>query len=113
MGKVLTRADLISGLKQQEASLTASLATQLIDAFFEEIIFSLERGNSVKFSGLGSFRIRSKKARPGRNPKTGIDTMISSRKVVLFQASQKLKSDLKCLKRSKPLKEKKSEFVLE
>lgn len=112
MVKALTKADLILGLKQKEPSLTGTLAAQLIDAFFEEIIDSLEKGNSVKFSGLGSFRVRSKKARPGRNPKTGVDKMISSRKVVLFQASQKLKTDLKCPKRSQYLKREKDEFTL-
>lgn len=99
MTKVLTKADLISCLRQQEPNLSSSLATRLTDAFFEEIIFSLEKGEAVKLSGLGSFRVRNKKARPGRNPKTGVNTIIASRNVVLFQASQKLKTKLKNLKK--------------
>ena len=95
MTKVLTKADLISCLKEQDSSLTGTVAMQITDAFFEEIVFALEKGDSVKFSGLGSFRVRNKKARPGRNPKTGVNTTISSRNVVLFQASQKLKAKLK------------------
>jgi integration host factor subunit alpha len=95
MSKVLTKADLVLRLRQHDPSLSSAIAVQLTNAFFEEIIFSLQKGNCVKFSGLGSFRIRGKKARPGRNPKTGRDTMISSRNVVLFQASQKLKTKLK------------------
>lgn len=95
MSPVLTKADLINSLRQQEPSLSRPLATQLADAFFEEIVLALEKGEPVKISGLGSFRPRRKKERPGRNPKTGVTTIVSSRNVVLFQASQKLKSQLK------------------
>ncbi len=95
MNPVLTKADLITSLRQQEPSLSRPLATKLADAFFEEIVLALEKGESVKISGLGSFRRRKKKQRPGRNPKTGVTTIVSSRNVVLFQASQKLKLQLK------------------
>jgi integration host factor subunit alpha len=95
MSPVLTKADLITRLRQQEPSLSRPVATQLADAFFEEIVGALEKGDPVKISGLGSFRLRNKKERPGRNPKTGMTTVVSSRNVVLFQASQKLKSRLK------------------
>ncbi len=95
MSKVLTKAELVACLKQHDPTLSAAITAQLIDAFFEEIMASLENGDCVKFSGLGNFRVRSKKARPGRNPKTGLNTVISQRKVVFFQVSQKLKSKLK------------------
>ena len=95
MSPVLTKADLINSLRQQEPSLSRPLATQLADAFFAEIVLALERGEPVKISGLGSFRRRRKKERPGRNPKTGVTTIVTSRNVVLFQASQKLKLQLK------------------
>ena len=98
MSQVLTKADLIYSLRQQDPNLSRPLATKLADAFFEEIILALERGESVKISGLGSFRRRRKKERPGRNPKTGVTTLVTSRNVVLFQASQKLKSQLKTQK---------------
>lgn len=99
MSSVLTKADLINSLRQQEPSLSRPLATKLADAFFEEIVLALEKGEAVKISGLGSFRRRRKKERPGRNPKTGVSTIVSSRNVVLFQASQKLKTQLKSQKR--------------
>ncbi len=99
MNPVLTKADLVSGLRQRDPSLSRPLATQLADAFFEEIILALEKGETVKISGLGSFRRRRKKERPGRNPKTGVSTLVTSRNVVLFQASQKLKLQLKNQKR--------------
>ncbi|TLY47315.1 MAG: integration host factor subunit alpha [Gammaproteobacteria bacterium] len=98
MSSVLTKADLINSLRQQEPNLSRPLASKLADAFFDEIVLALERGEAVKISGLGSFRRRRKKERPGRNPKTGETTIVSSRNVVLFQASQKLKSQLKSQK---------------
>lgn len=98
MSDVLTKADLITSLRQQEPNLSRPVATQLTDAFFAEIVLALEQGDSVKISGLGSFRLRNKKERPGRNPKTGLTTVVSSRNVVLFQASQKLKAKLKSKK---------------
>lgn len=98
MSDVLTKADLITSLRQQEPNLSRPVATQLADAFFAEIVLALEQGDSVKISGLGSFRLRNKKERPGRNPKTGLTTVVSSRNVVLFQASQKLKAKLKSKK---------------
>ncbi len=66
-------------------------AKDIIDQFFEEIRASLENGEAVKISGFGSFVLRDKSSRPGRNPKTGEEVPISARRVVTFRASQKLK----------------------
>jgi integration host factor subunit alpha len=73
------------GLPKTEAKL-------LVDAFFDGIRETLARGEEVKFSGFGSFTVRDKRARPGRNPKTGIPTEITARRVVAFQPSQVLKA---------------------
>lgn len=99
MTKVLTKADLVACLKEQEAHLSGTLAAQITNAFFEEIVAALEKGETVKLSGLGSFRVRNKKARPGRNPKTGVTIPVSPRNVVTFQLSQKVKDQLKNLKK--------------
>lgn len=69
-------------------------AKDLIDQFFEEIRLALESGENVKISGFGSFMLRDKKSRPGRNPKTGEEVPISARRVVTFRASQKLKQKI-------------------
>ena len=60
--------------------------------FFEEIRETLESGEQVKLSGFGNFDLRVKKERPGRNPKTKEDVIISARRVVTFKPGQKLKS---------------------
>tara|TARA_B100001250_G_scaffold163574_1_gene140674 strand:- start:1482 stop:1778 length:297 start_codon:yes stop_codon:yes gene_type:complete len=64
---------------------------QLVELFVDEIKNSLTKGEEVKLSGFGNFIIHHKKARPGRNPKTGEDVVISARSVVSFKAGPKLK----------------------
>jgi len=67
-------------------------AKALVEAFFDGIRETLARGEEVKLSGFGNFTLRDKKARPGRNPKTGISTEISARRVVTFYPSHILKA---------------------
>lgn len=85
----LTKADLIAKLIQQD--LSKAEATRFVEAFFAEIVLALQQGESVKLTGLGNFSTRKKKARLGRNPKTGEDALISARRVVSFLAGPKLK----------------------
>ena len=72
------------GLNKREAK-------EFVEFFFEEIRTALENGDSVKFSGFGSFSVRDKLQRPGRNPKTGEEIPVSARRVVTYKASQKIK----------------------
>ncbi len=72
------------GLNKREAK-------EFVDAFFETIRESLEKGEQVKLSGFGNFDLRDKNQRPGRNPKTGEEIPISARRVVTFRPGQKLK----------------------
>jgi integration host factor subunit alpha len=55
---------------------------------------ALEGGEIVKLAGFGSFQLRDKRLRPGRNPKTGIATLIASRRVVTFRSGPTLKARL-------------------
>ncbi|HIE77648.1 MAG TPA: integration host factor subunit alpha [Candidatus Thioglobus sp.] len=66
-------------------------ALDITNEFFNQIKNSLASGIDVKISGFGNFVVREKSARPGRNPKTGEDVLISARKVVTFKAGPKLK----------------------
>lgn len=87
----LTKAELsenlfkVLGINKREAK-------DLVEMFFEEIRSLLEQGHQARLSGFGNFNLRDKKERPGRNPKTGKDTPITSRRVVTFRAGQKLKA---------------------
>ena len=74
-----------------ELGLNKREAKEFVELFFEEIRTALENGDSVKFSGFGSFSVRDKPQRPGRNPKTGEEIPVSARRVVTYKASQKIK----------------------
>lgn len=63
----------------------------IVNCFFNAISASLIRGESVKLSGFGNFKLRDKKDRPGRNPLTREYYLISSRRVVTFRAGKKLR----------------------
>lgn len=86
----LTKADIAEQL-YEELGLNKREAKEFVEIFFGEISDILIEGSDVKISGFGNFILRNKKARPGRNPKTGEDVEISSRRVVTFRAGQKLK----------------------
>lgn len=71
------------------------MAKQFVDLVFEEMRQALAAGQHVKLTGLGNFKLRDKKARPGRNPKTGKERIISPRRVVTFKAGQKFKANIR------------------
>lgn len=73
--------------------LNKSEAKEILDTLFEEVIMCLEVGITVKISGFGNFILRDKKARPGRNPHTGEEVIVSPRRVVTFRPARKLRSE--------------------
>ncbi|UCE90087.1 MAG: integration host factor subunit alpha [Pseudomonadota bacterium] len=95
----LTKADMAERLFE-ELGLNKREAKELVEAFFEEIRFSLENGQQVKLSGFGNFDLRDKKERPGRNPKTGEEIPITARRVVTFRPGQKLKARVEAYART-------------
>ena len=89
----LTKAEL-ADLLFDKVGLNKREAKDMVEAFFEEVRNSLEKGDGVKLSGFGNFQLRDKPQRPGRNPKTGEEIPITARRVVTFHASQKLKGSV-------------------
>ena len=89
----ITKDSLVE-MVHNEVGLNKREAKELIECFFEQIKKSLEEGNDIKLSGFGNFILRDKSPRPGRNPKTGAEVTISSRRVVTFKSGLKLKSKL-------------------
>ena len=81
----------LANLLFDELGLNKREAKEFVELFFEEIRSALENGDNVKFSGFGSFSVRDKAQRPGRNPKTGEEIPVSARRVVTYKASQKIK----------------------
>ncbi len=90
----MTKADIIEKVYERITSLSKREASDLVEAVFETMKETLGSGESLKISGFGSFIIRDKTSRPGRNPKTGKSITISERKVLTFRPSQILKKSL-------------------
>lgn len=86
----LTKAQLAELLFEQ-IGLNKRESKDMVDAFFDLVSGSLVEGQDVKITGFGNFQIRTKAARPGRNPRTGELIPIDERRVVTFHASHKLK----------------------
>jgi integration host factor subunit alpha len=91
--KTLTRADLSASI-YREIGVPLSEATTLADAIIEEIIQALASDEPVKLSSFGTFSLRKKKQRIGRNPKTGVEVPITPRTVLSFNASNILKKEV-------------------
>lgn len=89
-GNTVTRAQLGEAV-YQEVGLSRNESGDLVEAVLKEISDALVRGESVKISSFGSFSVRSKGERIGRNPKTGEEVPILPRKVLVFRASHVLK----------------------
>jgi integration host factor subunit alpha len=90
-GETLTRADLSEAV-HQEVGLTRQDCAGLVERTLDLIAEALERGQIVKLSGFGVFQVRAKRARMGRNPKTGEPASIDPRRVISFRASQVMKA---------------------
>ncbi len=90
-GRTVTRAQLAEAVYQQ-VGLSRSESAGLVDAILEEIAHSLVMNGTVKISSFGTFAVREKGERVGRNPKTGEEVPILPRRVLVFRASQVLKN---------------------
>ena len=89
----LTKKDLINSLYLQ-IGYSKKISENLLEDFFDIIFDSLKKNKKIKISNFGTFSIREKKSRIGRNPKTRENKVIASRKVVLFKPSKELKNKI-------------------
>ncbi len=87
----LTKKDLVN-IVYMQIGFSKQIAESLIEEFFSLIVINLEKEKKLKISKFGTFSIREKKPRIGRNPKTKEEKNISKRKVVLFKASKEFKT---------------------
>ncbi|BBK36804.1 integration host factor subunit alpha [Allostella sp. ATCC 35155] len=90
-GRTITRAHLSEAV-YQEVGLSRNESAALVERVLEEVVGALERGEMVKISSFGSFSVRQKGQRVGRNPKTGDEVPILPRRVLVFRASHVLKN---------------------
>ena len=84
---VVTRALLRQAIYRNCSGLSRREADEILEATFAEICDALARGETVKLRSFGAFSVRCKRARVGRNPKTGIEAPITARRVLTFSAS--------------------------
>ncbi len=88
--KTLTRADLAEAVFEK-VKLPRNEAAELVESVLKQIVYALERGEPIKLSSFGSFGLRQKSERVGRNPKTGDIVPITPRRVIVFKASNIMK----------------------
>ena len=86
-GGVMTRAFLREAIYRNCTGLSRRQADEILEATFAEICDALASGETVKLRSFGAFSVRCKRARVGRNPKTGIEAPITARRVLTFSAS--------------------------
>jgi integration host factor subunit alpha len=87
----MTKADLVERIFEK-IGLSKKEAQEIIEILFDTMRQTFIEGESVKISGFGTFNVRQKTARRGRNPKTGDDLEITPRRVITFRASNQVKS---------------------
>ena len=86
----MKKSQLISQLAAQ-TNLSAKDAETVVDTIFEEITVSLERGQRVELRGFGTFGLKQRRARAGRNPKTGEAVKVEAKQVMFFKAGKELR----------------------
>jgi integration host factor subunit alpha len=86
----LTRADLADSLTR-EVGLSRADSADIVEQILRHMCEALSNGENVKISGFGTFVLRDKGERVGRNPKTGIEVPIAPRRVLTFRASQMMR----------------------
>ena len=88
--KTLTRMDLAESV-HNEVGLSRNESAELVEAVLQQVSDALVRGETVKISSFGTFSVRDKAARVGRNPKTGEEVPILPRRVLTFRSSHLMK----------------------
>ena len=89
----LTKREIVNSIYMQ-IGYSKKIAENLLDDFFDIIFQSLKKNEKVKIAKFGTFEVRLKKSRIGRNPKTKENKIVSARKVILFKASKELKKKI-------------------
>ena len=87
---VMTKAELVDEVARA-VQLTKKQAETIVNIIFDSIVESLRAGEKIELRGFGSFRLRSRKSRTGRNPKTGAKVDVPSKKIPYFKPGKELK----------------------
>lgn len=90
----MTKAQIIEQVAEQVTTLTKRQAEIVVNTIFSSIRNSLQKGDKTEIRGFGSFRLRSRRMKEGRNPKTGATVSVPAKKVPFFKAGKELKEIL-------------------
>jgi len=90
----MNKAALIDKLASK-TGMTKKAASEALDTILETVVDALKKGEKVTITGFGTFEVRSRKARTGRNPQTGAEITIPARKVAAFRAGKALKDSVR------------------
>jgi integration host factor subunit beta len=90
----MTKAQIIERVSEQVSGLTKRQAEIVVNTLFNSIRNSLQRGDKTEIRGFGSFRLRSRRMKEGRNPKTGATVAVPAKKVPFFKAGKELKEQM-------------------
>jgi integration host factor subunit beta len=91
MEDAMTKAQIIEKVSEQVSLLTKRQAEIVVNTIFNSVRDSLHRGDKTEIRGFGSFRLRSRRMKEGRNPKTGATVSVPAKKVPFFKAGKELK----------------------
>lgn len=87
----MIRSELVEAILEDNPTLSVALAERLVATFFDTIIARVAQGGRVEIRGFGSFEIRDRVARPGRNPRTGEVVMVEAKSVPHFKPGKRLR----------------------
>lgn len=90
----MTKADLIQTVASHGAGMTKKAAAELVDSLFMTVGKTIKKEGRFSYPGFGTWTVRSRKARKGRNPQTGAEIKIKASKTVGFKPAKELKSGL-------------------
>ncbi len=89
----MTKADLVENI-YQKTGFSKKESAEIVETVFDLIKSTLEEGEKIKIAGFGNFVVKEKATRRGRNPQTGAEIKISSRRILTFKPSQVLKNSI-------------------
>ena len=100
----MTKSDLIERVASRMPHISKKDAETVVNAIFDGMTAALRRGNRIEIRGFGSFQVKRRKAREGRNPKTGGDVRIPAKLVPYFRVGKKLKERIEARRREELLR---------
>ena len=98
IGKSTITKSVLAEAVMERIHCTHADAMEIVDVIFDEMLDAISKGRDLKFSNFGTFELRDKKARPGRNPRTLVDHEIQARRVVIFTPSPLMREATRQLK---------------